>query len=197
MKPMIARALGALTASLLLMACSSPSPGGKGSASTADGTGNGGSGSGTTSGAGGGGSFDPALVGSWWAGRGGTSFPYDSQTGEWGTPNGGGLGFIFRADGSFTKAVLDYTSTGSCTTGYSAFEDGTVTSDGGTLVLHKASGHIEFNSTCVPSADSDKPLTVTDETLTYVIAPYSQDASMTGMTVTGQDGASSELRKIQ
>jgi hypothetical protein len=169
--------------------------GGSGGVGSGGGSGGGAGGGGVGSG-GGGGSLDAALVGTWWAGRGGTSSPYDPSTGSWGTPNGGGLGFVFRDDGSYTKVAMDYTSTGDCTTGWSAFEDGTEVSDGSTVQLTPASGHIEFSSSCAPSEDSDKPIAVQDDTLSYAVAPYSQDPTRTGLTLTAQDGSSSEFLEI-
>jgi hypothetical protein len=189
---MNARRLFASAALVVLTACSASSGSGGGQTAKASGGAGGGA-----AGSGGGGTLDSAIVGSWWAGRGGTSFPYDPTTGSWGTPNGGGLGFIFRGEGTYTKASLDYTTTGDCTTGWSAFEDGTATSDGHSLQLSPASAHLQFNSSCAPSEDSDKPIAAQSETLVYSVAPYSQDPSVPALTLTAPDGASSEFRQIQ
>lgn len=120
-------------------------------------------------GGGGGGQALPSeLVGSWYAGRGGTSAPYDPATGSWGTPNGDGLVYLFEADGSYTKAFQSYASNGGCTTGFSAFEAGQVWMDDAMLTTHPTSGHLVFEDTCSPSLDSDEPLdSLQDETFTW------------------------------
>jgi hypothetical protein len=141
--------------------------------------------------------LDPSLVGNWYTGRGGTTFPYDSQTGAWGTPTGDGMVFMFRADGSYTKGVQSYVSTADCTTGWTATEDGTATSKGGDLSLHPTRGHMIFTASCSTSEDSEKDIAVQDETLTWALGPYAADPSMTGLTLTNASGASSQFRRVQ
>ncbi len=142
------------------------------------------------------GSIDPGLVGTWYTSRGGTSLPYDPDTGSYGTPSGSALEFVFRADGSYTKIFQDISSGGSCTTGYRAIVDGAATSNGDSLSLHATSGHIMYIS-CSGGADTDKPIEVQAESLTFALAPYSQDASMKGLTLRDtQTGAQSEFRQV-
>jgi hypothetical protein len=141
-------------------------------------------------------SFAPALLGSWYAGRGGTSIPYDSQTGEFGAPSGDGLMFVFRADGSYTKATQSVVSNADCTTGFMAFEDGTASTDGDQLELHPTRGHLEYFG-CTGS-DTDKPIAVSDENLSWSLAPSSADGSQMALTLVSQsDGSSSEFRKVE
>jgi hypothetical protein len=114
-----------------------------------------------------------------------------------GTPTGDGMVFMFRADGSYTKGVQSYVTTADCTTGWTATEDGTASSNEGTLQLHPTRGHMIFTASCSPSEDSDKSITVQDEKLRWALGPYATDPSMTGLTLTNQSGASSQLRRVQ
>jgi hypothetical protein len=72
-------------------------------------------------------------------------------------PNGEGLVFVFRADGTYTKVFQSYVSTGSCTTGLSAFESGVANASGDGLVTTPSTGKIVFSDTCAPSLDREKP----------------------------------------
>jgi hypothetical protein len=142
------------------------------------------------------GSLDPALDGSWYAGRGGTSIAYDSETGQFGAPNGDGLMFVFRADGTYTKVAQSVVSNAGCSTGFMAFEEGTATTQSTQLLLHPTRGHLEYFG-CTAGSETDKPIAVSDEALTWSIAPYSLDPSMSGLTlVRVSDGSSSEFRRV-
>jgi hypothetical protein len=138
-----------------------------------------------------------ALVGSWFAGRGGTSAPYDPDTGTWGAPNGTGMTFVFRADGSYTQATQGSASNLGCTSAWIAFEEGTATAEGERLFLHPTRGHRQYTDTCAPGLDSDDPIDVEDQAFTWSVGPYSVDASLAGLTVQREsDGASAEFRKL-
>jgi hypothetical protein len=116
-----------------------------------------------------GGGVTPAeLEGSWYAGRGGTTAPYDPATGSWGMPSGSGLVYVFEPGGHYIKAYQSYESAGGCTTGFTAFENGDLAVDGATLVTHPTSGHMVYRATCSPELDSDTPLEdLVDETFTW------------------------------
>lgn len=147
-----------------------------------------------TASGGGGGSVDPALEGSWYAGRGGTTLPYDAQTGTFGAPTGDGMLFVFRSDGTYTKATQSIVSNPGCSTGYVAFEEGDATTQGSELRLHPSRGHLE-TVTC-GGATTDEPLDVKDETLDYAVGPFSQDPSIEALTLhDGANGTSAEFRQ--
>ncbi|MGZ3455929.1 MAG: hypothetical protein ACXVEF_40360 [Polyangiales bacterium] len=111
-----------------------------------------------------------AIVGSWYAGAGYTSMPYDPATGTFGTPTGQGLVYVLRADGSYTKAYQSYVSNGGCTTGMSAFESGTISVNGDRLETDPTSGSTHFSDSCAPSLDSDKPAeSLAPETFTFTL----------------------------
>lgn len=140
------------------------------------------------------GSLDSALVGDWFAGRGGTTAGYDPTTGA-STANGDGLEFSFHAGGTYNK-VLRSVESGGCTMGFLAFEEGTVTSDGNKLHLHPTKGHTQWTS-CSGAADTDTPNDVKDETMTFTLAPFSADSSLEGLTlVSDTDGSHAEFRRV-
>ncbi len=132
------------------------------------------------------------LVGSWYAGAGFTTAPYDSRTGTWGTPTGKGLIYVFRADGTYTKAFQSYVSNGSCTTGFTAFESGRMEVDQTTLHLTPREGKISYRDTCVPSLNSDKPLRdLKNETLSFSLGDAPRSLRLANLT-----GAASTFRPI-
>ena len=182
----------ALAIALLCAACTTHAEGGSTGSST-------GAAAGAAGDKGGGGeaasgSLAPAVVGTWFTNHGNTSTTYDPATGSYGDGSGEVLEFVFRADGTYTKEFQDLAATG-CTTGFRAFEDGTVTSSDTKLFLHPTSGHIVYVS-CSGADDSDRPIDVQDATLTFKSAPFSADPSIDGLTLTDAQGATSEFRKI-
>lgn len=137
------------------------------------------------------GSVPADLEGSWYAGEGGTTVPYDPNTGEWGTPSGQGLVYVFHGDGSYTKAYQSYNSAGGCTNGFTSFDDGDVTLDGAGIVLTPSSSHTKVSDSCAPSLDSDDPNdNLADERFDYAV---SGDA----LTLTRSDGASAVFQRLQ
>lgn len=145
----------------------------------------------------GGGSVPDDLVGEWYAGRGGTSAPYDPVSGGWGRPNGEGLVYLFEADGTYTKAFQSYASNGGCTTGFTAFESGRLTVAGSTFTTRPSSGHLVFEDTCSPSLDSDDPLeSLEDETFTWELRPSELDPADTVLWLQRTDGAESTFAPL-
>ena len=142
------------------------------------------------------GSNPPAeLLGSWFSGSGGLSEPYDPTSGHVGTPNGSGLLYLFRGDGSYTKAFQSYHSNGGCTNGFTAFESGSFSVSGDQLVTHPRSGHLRVSDSCAPSLDSDKPLSdLHDERFSWVTGSIGADTNRPGLQLTRSDGASSLFR---
>lgn len=141
-------------------------------------------------GGGGGGDTPSALVGSWYAGRGGTTAPYDPAAGSWGMPSGQGLVYVFEAGGRYTKAFQSYESAGGCTTGFTAFESGDLIVGGTSLVTHPTSGHMVYRATCSPELDSDTALDqLADETFTW-----SRDGDT--LLLQRDDGAESTFAKL-
>lgn len=139
--------------------------------------------------------LDAQIVGDWFAGRGGTTVSYDRATGTFGSGSGGAMLFQFKADGSYVRAVRSIED-GPCTMGYVSTDSGSVTTVGSELHLHPTHGNLHTIS-CSGGADTDKPLEVHDETLTWSVAPFSQDPSTPALTLTNADGATAELRKAQ
>jgi hypothetical protein len=143
------------------------------------------------------GSIPAALIGSWYAGQGYTSAPYDPATGAWGTPSGKGLIYQLAADGSYQKAFQSYESSGGCTTGFTAFEQGIAVASGDQLVLTPSSGHLKYSASCAPSLDSDEPLSdLFQEHFTWSLAASEYDPSEPALHLQAPDGASATFRPL-
>ena len=97
-----------------------------------------------------------AIVGSWFAGAGDTTQPYDPLTQSYGTPSGSGVLFTFRADGTYSKAFRNQVSNGGCSTGFSAYEAGVTQVEGNTLRIIPMTGTLSYRDSCVPSLNSDR-----------------------------------------
>lgn len=89
----------------------------------------------------------PALVGTWTAGRGGTTVAYDTLTSTSSPSNASGLAFQFAANGTFAKAFRD-SNGGSCPTNVLATESGTVEWGERELQLHSDRGTSQMWSSC-------------------------------------------------
>jgi len=139
---------------------------------------------------GGGGGGQAALLGSWYAGAGGVSAPYDPATGTFGMPNGQGLVYVLRADGTYTKAFQSYASNGGCTTGFTAFEAGAYVADASSLRTAPSSGQIQYRDTCAPSLNSDKPATE------LAAEQFQIQLSADQLTLVRSDGATGTFRRI-
>lgn len=137
------------------------------------------------------GSVDGTIVGSWYAGRGGTRMSYDPATGAFGPPAGSGMLFVFHADGSYVKAVQSLDS-GACTMGFIATESGVATTSGERLLLHPTHGNLH-NVSCSGAADTDKSTEVVDEALTWSVGAFSQDPSQAALTLTNETGDTAEF----
>ena len=135
-------------------------------------------------------SIPSRLVGSWYAGSGFTSVPYNPATGQWGRPSGKGLVYIFRADGSYTKAFQSYNSSGGCTNGFTAFEHGVMQANATQLYLHPTSGQMQVRDSCVSSLNEDKPISVSDELFTW-------EFTAEGLYLQRSDGAASTFRPLE
>jgi len=134
------------------------------------------------------------LVGSWYAGRGHTNAPYNPTTGAWGRPSGKGLVYIFKKDGSYTKAFQSYESDGACITG---FKSGRLSIEGNTLTTTPDKGRMVFEATCNPSLNSDKPLEdLNTEVFSWELKPNENDPSVTSLYLLRSDGAGSTFNPI-
>lgn len=190
--------LAGIAAALLVAACSG-APAGNGPD-----TGGAGGVGGAAAGSGGGGNVKPEsasvpaeLVGSWYAGSGYTSAPYDPATGAWGTPTGKGLVYLFRADGSYTKGFQSYVSNGGCTTGFSAFEEGFAEFAGQTLTTYPQTGHVQYKDSCAPSLDSDEPVAdLSAESFTWTLHPSEYDPTLIVLDLSRSDGAMSTFMPL-
>jgi hypothetical protein len=138
----------------------------------------------------------PEVVGAWYAGAGGVSQPYDPRTGSWGTPDGMGLVYDLRADGTYTRAFQSYHSNGGCTNGFTVFEQGAYRADPGEIRTSPASGRMRVSDTCSPSLDSDRPLGAGDlhpERMAWALV---RDGAETRLRLSGADGAASDFRRL-
>ena len=129
------------------------------------------------------------LVGSWYAGSGYTTAPYDPTTGQWGTPSGKGLVYVLRADGTYTKAFQSYNSNGGCTNGFTSFESGVAQTNGTQLYLHPTSGHMKVSDSCAPGLNTDQPIAVSDELFDWQM-------TADGLYLQRSDGASATFRAL-
>ena len=101
-----------------------------------------------------------ALVGTWTAGRGGTTVSYDAITGT-SSSNASGLAFQFAADGTFAKAWRD-SAGGSCGMIVVATESGTIAWRAGGFQLRSTHGETRSFSSCSPGAVAVTPMTEAD-----------------------------------
>lgn len=127
---------------VLLAGCSSasgPPPSKDGGAPVTSGGGAGGGSAAT--------SVPAALVGTWTAGRGGTTLSYDTITDTSSPSNASGLAFQFAADGTFAKAYRD-SNGGSCPTIVLATESGTVAWSESDFQLDSRHGTTQWWSAC-------------------------------------------------
>jgi len=140
----------------------------------------------------------PAQIeGAWYAGRGGTTAPYDPATGSWGTPSGSGLVYVFEAGGTYTKAFQSYESSGGCTTGFTAFERGTLYADGAVITTSPHEGRLVYRATCAPELDSDDPITdLADETFDWALRPNEYDPASTDLYLRRTDGAEATFIRL-
>lgn len=99
-----------------------------------------------------------ALVGTWFAGAGGTTVSVDPSTGVVGDSNAAGVTFAFGADGTYTKAFRGHSSAGGCGTTLHAYEVGTVAWEGETFTLQPASGTSWSENNCSPSLNQTHQL---------------------------------------
>lgn len=137
------------------------------------------------------------LVGSWYAGSGYTSAPYNPSTNTWGTPTGKGLIYVFNQDGSYTKAFQSYVSNNGCTTGFTAFESGKVVVKDKTLVTTPDKGRMVYRDNCSPSLNSDKPTEdLKKEEFMWEFKPNEADPSVMSLQLTRSDGAGSAFRRL-
>ena len=108
------------------------------------------------------------IVGSWFAGAGNTTQPYDPTTQSYGTPSGSGMLFTFRADGTYSKAFRNQVSNGGCSTGFSAYEAGVAQVEGDKLSIIPMTGTLSYRDSCVPSLNSDRTnAALESETFTF------------------------------
>lgn len=109
------------------------------------------------------------LVGTWTAGRGGTTVSYDAITGS-SSSNASGLAFRFAADGTFAKAYRD-SAGGSCGTVVVATESGAVAWRDGGFRLRSNHGETRSFSSCSPGAVAVSPMAAADlDTGSYTYA---------------------------
>lgn len=179
----ISRAAWRLVLGVTIAACSG------GSGASSDGLG-------ASSGGAAQGALPPGIVGSWYAGQGGTTAPYDPGTGAWGTPTGKGLVYVFEADATYTKAFQSYVSSGGCTTGFTVFESGVASASGSRLTLTPTRGNKKYSDSCAPSLASDDPLSeLVTEQLTFRLEP-GEDGQGTQLVLMSEEGAASTFRAL-
>lgn len=130
------------------------------------------------------------LVGTWTAGRGGTTVSYDAIT-ETSSSNASGLAFQFAADGTFAKAYRDATG-GSCGTILVGTESGRVAWGDGRFQLEPSHGESRMWSSCSPGAVASQPLGDADlDHAGYAFELAGEELLLTRAT----DGASARFRR--
>lgn len=135
------------------------------------------------------------LEGAWYAGRGGTTAPYDPASGSWGMPSGQGLVYVFEAGGTYTKGFQSYESAGGCTTGFTAFERGALIVEGSELTTRPSSGRLEYRATCSPELDSDEALTdLVDEVFAWTVGVDEYGATV--LELRRDDGAEATFVRL-
>lgn len=131
----------------------------------------------------------PELVGTWTAGRGGTTVSYDTLTGT-SSSNASGLAYRFAADGTFAKAYRDSTG-GGCATVVVGTEAGTVAWGDGHLDLRSDHGTVQSWSTCSPGAVASQPMRTAD----LDRAGYAFRLEGDELVLVRDDGASARFRR--
>lgn len=107
------------------------------------------------------------LVGDWKTGTVSSVNFYNPTTGVWGAPSGVGMFFKFTPDGYYEKGVLLQSSLYGCTMTFFAFNKGTMTVAGDTIVLYPTYGKIKSMDNCVQDNNYEKPDDLKSETLIW------------------------------
>ncbi|MCC6751540.1 MAG: hypothetical protein IT371_28060 [Deltaproteobacteria bacterium] len=137
------------------------------------------------------------LVGSWFAGAGGTTTSFDPASGATGTPNGERLLYEFKADGSYRKTYQSYQASGGCASGFTAAESGWAEASETTLTLTPDAGHLQVKNSCAPRLDSDKPLDqLAGESFTWTLVADELDPSHKLLRLVTASGAGATLRAL-
>jgi hypothetical protein len=103
-----------------------------------------------------GGNVPPEIVGEWFAGSGGTSWMYNTNTGQFGAPNGSGLYVKFSSDGTYTYGVQGHQSLYGCNTYLQGFQSGYVITTGSKLEFHPMQAKKKFTDTCVAKNNTEE-----------------------------------------
>lgn len=142
-------------------------------------------------------SIPAGLIGSWYAGAGYTSAPYDPVSGSWGRPNGQGLVYVFEATRTYTKAFQSYESNGGCSAGFTAFESGELLVSGALIVTRPSSGNLVYEATCSPELDSEQPLQdLVEEAFSWQLRPDEYDPAVTVLLLRNEQGAESTFMPL-
>jgi hypothetical protein len=134
-----------------------------------------------------------ALVGTWTAGRGGTTVSYDTIADTSSPSNASGLAYQFAADGTFAKAYRD-SNGGSCPIIVVGTESGVATWGDGEVALYSHHGQSQQWSSCSPGAVSTEPMAESD--LDRASYSYQLNGDELLLTRTS-DGASATFRRSQ
>ncbi len=163
-----------------------------GGASSSEGS-SGGGGSGSSGASGNAGASVPAeVIGTWTAGRGGTTVAYDTITGT-SSSNASGLAFQFAADGTFAKAYRDSTGGSGCSTIVVGTEAGSVAWGEGSFQLHSDHGTTREWSSCTPSLVATQAMP--DSDLDRAGYTYQMDGDV--LVLTRDDGATARFQRSQ
>jgi hypothetical protein len=104
-----------------------------------------------------GGNVPSEIVGEWVAGSGGTSWTYNTNTGQFGTPNGSGLYVKFSSDGTYAYGVQAHQSLYGCSTYVQGFQSGYVITTDSALEFHPTQAKKKFTDTCVAKNNTEGP----------------------------------------
>jgi hypothetical protein len=133
-----------------------------------------------------------AVVGTWTAGRGGTTVSYDTITGTSTPANASGLAFLFAADGTFAKAYRD-SNGGDCPMIVLATESGTVDWSDGSFQLHSEHGTTKTWGSCGGGMTSQEMPATDLDNERYTFSLDGEELVLTRVS----DGASARFHRSQ
>lgn len=137
------------------------------------------------------------LIGEWFRGSIPPIDAYEAGDWDWGIPGSNGESYQFTSDGRYSNAYLEhvnlYVPYPYCATSMLIFLEGTVNTNGSTVVLVPTAGHYRYLATCATHLNENRPLTSSEldgsqEHFTWSIAPDRDDPTVRHLVFTLPDG---------
>jgi Chaperone for protein-folding within the ER, fungal len=116
-----------------------------------------------------------AIVGSWNMGSASSTSYYNSVTGEWAAPSGGGISYTFNPDGSYEYIVLVQSSLFSCTTSFFSYATGNYIVQDTVLALTPTQHKSKSEDNCSSSSNYEKDVPLETE---YFFFKFGRDIFM-------------------